>query len=127
MILPSGPVTKTFLVSGSADSRPSCRALMIGKASGLPDVATAPTASSVSENSSLANLATASSNDPANAGSAKAAINRIERANARRRSKRLASTGRPRQEWGEGGSIAAFSGLGSFGSLSWKLEVDQEP
>ena len=36
-ILPSAPVTKTFLDSGSADSRPSWSALMIGKASGLPD------------------------------------------------------------------------------------------
>ena len=29
MILPSTPVTKTFLLSGSADSRPSCSALMM--------------------------------------------------------------------------------------------------
>ena len=65
MTLPSAPVTKTFLVSGSADSRPSCSALMMGMASGLPETATAPIASSVSEKSSLANLATASSNGPA--------------------------------------------------------------
>ena len=90
-ILPSGWVTKTFLDSGSADSRPSCNALMMGKASGLPEVAIAPIASSVSENSSLANLATASSNGPANAGTAKAAIRKTERASPRIRSRTLAN------------------------------------
>ena len=46
---------------GSPISRPSCSALIMAKASGLPDVATAPIASSVSENSSLANLPTSRS------------------------------------------------------------------
>src|SRR5882757_7020929 len=87
---------------------------MMGKASGLPDVAIVPMASSVSENSSLANLPTASSNGPANAGSAKAAIRKTERASVRRRSKTLASTLRPRQKWKEGGDIAAFH-------VSWLL------
>ncbi len=85
MILPSGWVRKTFLLSGSAASRSSFSALMIGKASGLPEPATTPIASSVSEKSSLANLATASSNGPASAGTAKAAIRRTERASPRNR------------------------------------------
>ena len=132
MILPSAPVTKTFLVSGSADSRPSCSALMIGKASGLPDVATAPIASSVSENSSLANLATASSNGPASAGTAKAAIRKTERTSARRRSKTLAEHFMTPAGVEEGGDIAAFrvsrSSLDSFLEVScWQSERDQEP
>src|SRR5580692_11177878 len=81
---------------------------MMGKASGLPDVATTPMASSVSENSSLANLATASSNGPANAGKARVAIKKTERTSARTRSKTLATTGRPRQNQWEGGDIAAL-------------------
>jgi hypothetical protein len=101
MTLPSAPVTKTFLVSGSADSRPSCSALTMGKASGLPETATAPIASSVSEKSSLANLATASSNGPASAGTAKAAVRRIASRTERMRSRKLADTIRPRQECGE--------------------------
>src|SRR4029078_559330 len=110
MILPSVPVTKTLLVSGSADSRPSWSALMIGKASGLPEVATAPTASSVSENSSLANLATASSNGPARARSAKAAISRTERASVRRRSQTLANNLTTPAGVVEGGGTPAFRG-----------------
>src|SRR5258708_14248784 len=62
-----------------------------------------PTASSVSEYSSFANFATASSNVPARAGRAKAAIGKTERASVRRRSTTLVSTGQPRQRWGEGG------------------------
>ena len=111
MILPSAPVTKTFLDSGSADSRPSCSALMMGKASGLPEVATAPIASSVSEKSSLANLATASSNGPASAGTAKAAVRRIASKTARKRSRKLADTIRPRQECGEKAAAAPPSPL----------------
>ena len=117
MILPSAPVTKTFLVSGSAESRPSCSALMIEKASGLPEVATAPIASSVSEKSSLANLATASSNGPASAGRAKAAVKRIASRTARKRSRKLAVTIRPRQEFGGRAAVSPPS------PLSWKRSL----
>src|SRR5438552_13743241 len=92
---------------------------MMVKASGLPDVAIVPTASSVSEKSSLANLPTASSNAPANAGSANA-IRTIESASARRRVRTLAGTlttpaevGRRRQHrrllrsYRESGALAA--------------------
>ena len=65
-----GLVDIDLLGVGSAIRRPSCSALMIAKASGLPDAATSPMASSVSEKSSVANLATASSNGPAKAGNA---------------------------------------------------------
>src|SRR5438309_3878216 len=97
---------------------------MMVKASGLPDVAIEPIASSVSEKSSLANLPTASSNAPANAGSANA-IRTIESANVRRRERTLAGTltspaeeGRRRQHRrllrsyrGSGALTAAFVGL----------------
>src|SRR3954465_5093840 len=65
---------------------------MMGYASGLPDVATAPMASSVSEYESLANCATASSNEPATAGGAEAAISRSTNENARKPSQILVST-----------------------------------
>src|SRR3979411_1143778 len=65
---------------------------MMGCASGLPDVATAPTASSVSEYESFANCATASSNGPASAGTAEAAISRSANENARKPSQILVST-----------------------------------
>ena len=124
MILPSLPVTKTFLDSGSADSRPSCSALMMGKASGLPETATVPIASSVSEKSSLANLATASSNGPASAGTAKAAVRRIASKTARKRSRKLAGTIRPRQECGEKAAAAPPSPVSLGSSLgSVLLEV----
>src|SRR5262245_49364093 len=97
-ILSSACLIKTFLLSGSANSRSSCSALMMGKASGFPDAATASMASAVSEKSSLANLATASSNAPAKAGAAKATISSNEKAAARRRSRTCADTGLPRQE-----------------------------
>src|SRR5512144_3211181 len=73
---------------------------MMGKASALPLLATAPIASSVSENSSLANLATASSNGPARAGSATAIRNK-ESASVQRRAGKLASTVNDpgRNEW----------------------------
>ncbi len=64
---------------------------MMGKASGLPLLATTPIASSVSEKSSLANLATASSNGPAKAGSANA-IRNNERTKVQRRADKLAGT-----------------------------------
>ena len=133
MILPSLPVTKTFLDSGSADSRPSCSALMMGKASGLPETATTPIASSVSEKSSLANLATASSNGPASAGTAKAAVRRMASRTARKRSRKLARHNTtPAGVWGEGGDSAAFSGLlgsslGSFLLRQDRSDRDQEP
>src|SRR3981189_2544263 len=103
---------------------------MMVKESGLPELATAPTASSVSENSSLANLPAASSNGQTSAGTTKATIKNHERANARRRSKTLADTGRPRQEIREGGAIAAFSGV--VGALrehdpTGSCRGDQEP
>src|SRR3954453_18691621 len=65
---------------------------MLGYPSGLPAVATAPRASSVSEYESLANCATASSNGPASAGKAKAAISRSANENARKPSQILVST-----------------------------------
>src|SRR3984885_4269500 len=65
-------------------------------------------ASSVSEYSSLANLATASSKGPARAGYAKAASNRTASATARRRSTAWLSTGRPRQKWKKAAALAAF-------------------
>src|SRR5204862_6525460 len=83
--------------SRSANSRSSCSALMMAKASGFPEAATASIASAVSESSSLANLATASTNAPARAGAAKATISSNERATARRRSN-IKDTGLPRQE-----------------------------
>src|SRR5260221_2491413 len=121
MTLPSVPVTKAFLVSGSAASRPSPSALMMAKASGLPEVATTPTASSVSEKSSLANLATASSNGPAKAGTAKAATSSSERQSARKRSRKLAGTVRPRRELGRRRQHTAFS----FFLVSWKSSCRQ--
>ena len=115
MSLPSLPVTKTLLDAGSAESRPSCSALTMGKASGLPEAATMPIAASVSEKSSLANWATASSNGPASAGTAKAAVKRIASKAARKRSRKLAGTIRPRQEYGERAAASPPS------PLSWKF------
>src|SRR3984893_10776369 len=74
---------------------------MMAKAAGLPLVAITPMASSVSENSSLANLATASSNGPASTGSTVAKISNTANGRARKLLKKLVSTGRPRQkQWG---------------------------
>src|SRR3954453_7054296 len=70
---------------------------MIANACGCPDVATAPMASSVSEKSSVANFPIASSNGPAKAGTTTTAANRNARTNARARSRKWISTGRPRQ------------------------------
>src|SRR5882757_10587200 len=81
---------------------------MTGKASGLPDVASAPIASSVSEYASLANLATASSKGPARAECAKPASNNTASAIARRRSTAWFSTGRPRRKWKKAATLAAF-------------------
>src|ERR1700730_3271987 len=78
---------------------------MMAKAAGLPLVAITPMASSVSENSSLANLATASSNGPASTGSTVAKISNTANGRARKLLKKLVSTGRPRQkQWGRRGS-----------------------
>src|SRR5882757_4869035 len=98
MILPSAWVMKTFLLSGSAASRPSCSALMMAGPSGLPDEATSPIAASVSEKSSLANLATESSNGPADAGRTRQVSNRSERNSVRKRSRQWPNTSIPRQE-----------------------------
>src|SRR4030088_2385768 len=76
---------------------------MMAYASELPPVASTPMASSVSENSSFANLATASSNGPANTGSAVAKISNIANGSARRFLKKLVSTGRPRPKKEGGG------------------------
>src|SRR3981189_2201674 len=76
---------------------------MMAYASGLPPVASTPMASSVSENSSFANLATASSNGPADTGSAVAKISNIANGSARRFLKILVSTGRPRPKKEGGG------------------------
>src|ERR1700676_2923531 len=74
---------------------------MMAKAAGLPLVAITPMASSVSENSSLAHLATASSNGPASTGSTVAKISNTANGRARKPLKKLVSTGRPRQkQWG---------------------------
>src|ERR1700675_4117458 len=54
-------------------------------------------ASSVSENSSFANLPTASSNGPAMTGRAVAKISNIANGSARKFLRKLVSTGRPRQ------------------------------
>src|SRR5690242_16499343 len=134
MILSSGCLMKTFLLSGSANSRSSCKALMMGKASGLPDAAIASTASMVSEKSSLANLATASSNGPAKAGAARAAIRSNERTAARRRSNMVADTGLPRQEiWRRRQQRRllryrdCFAGAFQFRSPFRSGDSDQEP
>src|SRR5579863_3483910 len=84
---------------------------MMGKASGLPEVAIAPTASSVSENSSLANLPTASSKGPASAGTANAANKITLKTSVRRRSTNLAGTVRPRHIERRRRQHAALSGL----------------
>src|SRR4030088_2617127 len=76
---------------------------MMAYASELPPVASTPMASSVSENSSFANLATASSNGPANTGSAVAKISNIANGSARRFLKKLVSTGRSRPKKEGGG------------------------
>src|SRR5882757_5849525 len=81
---------------------------MTGKASALPDVASAPMASSVSEYASLANLATASSKGPARAECAKPASNKTASAIARRRSTAWLSTGRPRRKWKKAATLAAL-------------------
>src|SRR5437899_10046309 len=60
-------------------------------------------ASSVSENSSFANLATASSNGPASTSSAVAKISNIANGSARRFLKTWVSTGRPRPKREGGG------------------------
>src|SRR6266853_1934534 len=72
-------------------------------ASGLTLVASASTASSVSEYSSFANLPIASSNTPAITGSAVATISNTANGKARKYLETLVSTGRPRQEQKEGG------------------------
>src|SRR6185312_6898402 len=80
---------------------------MMGKASGLPEPAISPTASSVSEKSSVANLPTASSNGPARAGSANT-IRTAASASARRRSRTFLNTGLPRRKVRKAATIAAF-------------------
>ena len=127
-ILPSACVMKTFLLSGSADSRPSCSALIMGDANALPDAAISPTAASVSENSSFANLATESSNGPASAGTARQLSSRIQRQSVRKRSIQMANTSGPRQEWEEkAASDAAFSNVGRLCCVVRSAALDYEP
>src|SRR3984893_11698449 len=78
-------------------------------------------ASSVSENSSFANLLTASSNDPAMTGSAVAIISKNANGNARTALKTLVNTGRPRQEQKEGGGYRRLPGLFTLRSKSGAL------
>ena len=91
---------------------------MIGKASGLPEVATVPIASSVSENSSLANLATASSNGPASAGDGEGSD---QEDGEHKRAKTIKKIGRHFTTPAgvkEGGDIAAFRSLVSLLEVS---------
>src|ERR1700733_8189875 len=76
---------------------------MIGNARGLPELAITPTASSVSEKSSLGNLPTASSNGPASTGSTIETSSSKAKGSARKFLNVFISTGQPRQKRMEGG------------------------